>query len=349
MRIGILGTGGVARHAVQLLDGRDLRGVEIVGAATVDPSLIGGDLADVIGASTLSDVPIFGTLDELLAAEPDVIIDASRSFLSQIVDDVVSCVEAGVDFVSSCEELAYPMPERADDWERIDAAARRGGATVLGTGVNPGLIFDQLVLDCAGACWDVRSIWGRRVVDVSGFGEQIHQRLGIGYTAEAFDRGHETGTIAGHVGFPESVSMVVDGLGLQLDEPVTQTFEPYVAQTPAPTSYGEVPTGATEGFLHSAVGRVGGSDFIRFQLLLHLRPKASGFDPGDAIRIEGRHPVNLQIAPGMSALDATAAHVVNSIPIVVRAAPGVWSVSDLPRATAWLGGLEDASVSKVGR
>jgi hypothetical protein len=59
-------------------------------------------------------------------------------------------------------------------------------------------------------------------VDVIGFGENIHLRLGIGYTEDEFARGHEDGTIAGHVGFPESVEMVCERLGLDLDRPVEE-------------------------------------------------------------------------------------------------------------------------------
>lgn len=125
-------------------------------------------------------------------------------------------------------------PEAA---RRIDAAARDGGATVLGTGVNPGFLFDSLLAAASGVCWDITAIRGRRVVDVSDFGEAIHRRLGLGATLERFEAGRSAGAIAGHVGLPESIRMVCERFGVQLDGPVHEGFEPLVAATPAPTRY----------------------------------------------------------------------------------------------------------------
>lgn len=336
--IGMIGSGGVARHAARLLLNHR-HDYELVGVCSADPAAIGGDMAEIAGATSDKPIPVVGALPELLAMSPIAVIDGSRSFLHQITDDVVTCVEAGVNFVSACEELAHREPGRETDWDRIDEAAKRGGASVLGTGVNPGFIFDFLVLAASGLCWDIGSIKGRRVVDVSGFGQDIHRRLGIGYTLDEFNAGHAEGSIAGHVGFPESIRMVVEGLGLRLDGPVTQEFVPYVATDDAPTLYGAVPAGSTEGFLHTARGRANGKEFMTLDLLLHLRPAEAGHEIGDSIDIEGEHPIRIRFRPGNDALYATSAHLVNSIPTVIDAPPGIHPVSQLPPARAWLGGL----------
>ena len=336
--IGMIGSGGVARHAARLLLNHR-HDYELVGVCSADPDVIGGDMAEMAGAPSDKPIPVVGALAELLAMGPVAVIDGSRSFLHQIADDVVACAEAGVNFVSACEELAHRESGREADWDRIDQAAKRGGATVLGTGVNPGFIFDFLVLAASGVCWDIGRINGRRVVDVSGFGRDIHRRLGIGYTLDEFRAGHADGSIAGHVGFPESIRMVVEGLGLSLDGLVTQEFVPYVATDDAPTLYGAVPAGSTEGFLHTARGRVNGEEFMTLDLLLHLRPAEAGHEIGDSIDIEGEHPIRIRFRPGNDALYATSAHLVNSIPTVIDAPPGIRPVSELPAARAWLGGL----------
>jgi len=180
---------------------------------------------------------------------------------------------------------------------------------------------------------------GRRVVDTSGFGENIHLRLGIGYTPEQFEAGHANDSIAGHVGFPESIEMIAEKLGLELDGPVEQSFEPLVAETPAPTRYGAVDAGKTEGFLQRAVGRVGGEERIVIDLVLHLRPEEAGYHPSDTIEIDGVHPVRMTFDPGMDALYATSAQLVNQIPSVLAAEPGLTTVKDLPASSAWLGDL----------
>lgn len=337
-RIGLCGLGSIGKAVARLLiDHRD--GFEIVGAATKEPADIGRPLGEVCGAAKENATVVTDDLSAVLAESPDIVVLATGSFLSETLEDVLACAQGGVDVTSPCEELAFPFNRFPEEAGRIDAAARAGGAAILGTGVNPGFIFDGLLTTATGVAWDIEAIRGRRVVDVSGFGENIHLRLGIGYTQEEFDAGHESGEIAGHVGFPESIEMVCERLGVSLDGPVEESFEPMVAETAAPASYGEVPAGKTEGFVQRAVGTVGGEAWIGFELVLHLRPQEAGFEPADTFEIDGIHPVRMTLSPGMDAIPATSAELVNSIPVVMRSEPGLRSVKDLPISAAWLGGL----------
>jgi 2,4-diaminopentanoate dehydrogenase len=336
LRVGVCGLGSIGAHAARLLlDHR--RGFELVSAVTLEPEMQGRPVHEVVRAANESPVVVGDDLDALLAQAPDVVIYATGSFIADTAQDIVRIVQGGANIVSPCEELAFPFQRFADHARRIDDEARRSAVTVLGTGVNPGFIFDALLAMATGVSWDVRSIRGRRVVDVAGFGENIHRRLGIGFTEAEFEKGHADGTIAGHVGFPESIEMVCERLGLSLDGPVEETFEPLIATTPAPARYGDVAVGRTEGFVQRAVGSVDGAPRVRLELVLHLRPTASGYEVADSLAIDGRHPVNLALKPGMDAILATSAVLVNSIPGVVAAGPGLKSVKDLPPASAWLG------------
>lgn len=340
-RIAICGLGTIGSQVARLLI-EQRKGVEIVGAASKDPSQVGRSLHEALGLDAAGGPIVADSVEAAIADGPEAIVLATGSFLPDVIEDVMVCARAGVNLVSPCEELAYPYrrdPKVAAD---IDAAAREGGATILGTGVNPGFIFDTLVATCSGVCWDISAIRGRRVVDTVGFGQNIHLRLGIGYTEEEFAAGHAEGRIAGHVGFPESIELVCERLGLRLDGPVTEQFEPFIARTPAPTKYGQVDAGRTEGFVQRATGIVGGVEMVRFELLLHLRPREAGYEPADTIEIDGRQPVRLTLTPGMDAVVATSAELVNSLPGVIRAAPGLKTVKDLPAATAWLGELDDS-------
>lgn len=337
LRVAVCGLGSIGAHAARLLlDHR--HGYDLVGAVTLEEEAQGRPLHEVVGAATATAVLVGNDVQTLLDQSPDAVVLATGSFLSGTANDIVRIAESGANLVSPCEELAFPFGRFADHARTIDEAARRGGVTVLGTGVNPGFIFDTLLTTATGVCWDVQVIRGRRVVDVSGFGENIHRRLGIGYTPGEFDSGHADGTIAGHVGFPESIEMVAERIGLALDGPVEEKFEPLIAETAAPTRYGAVDAGRTEGFVQRAIGTVDGAPRIQLELVLHLRPTASGYEPADSIAIEGRHPVNVWLKPGMDAILATSAVLVNSIPGVVAAAPGLKSVKDLPAAAAWLDG-----------
>ena len=336
--VGICGLGSIGSHVAKLLF-EHRRSVEIVAAATKEPEAIGKRLGEVVGAQTHDGPVIVDSLEVMLAEGPDVVLYSTGSFMRDTASDVLAVASAGAHLISPCEELAFPYRRFAEEAARIDAAARENAVTIVGTGVNPGFIFDALLLTATGVCWDVSAIRGRRVVDVVGFGRNIHSRLGIGYTLDEFERGHEDGTIAGHVGFPESIEMVCERLGLVLDDPVTEAFEPLLAETPAPTKYGAVEPGRTEGFVQRAVGKIDGEARIQLELVLHLRPESKGFEPSDSIEIDGIHPVRLTLKPGMDAILATSAQIVNCIPVVLNSAPGLLSVKDLPPTTAWLGDL----------
>ncbi|GAA1620053.1 2,4-diaminopentanoate dehydrogenase [Kribbella sancticallisti] len=334
IKIGLCGLGSIGKAAARLLiDHRS--GFSLVGAITKAPEDIGHTLGEVVGSSRASDIVVGSELDELLALQPDIVVYATGSFLKETADDVIACTSAGVNVVSPCEELAFPFLRDADASARIDAAARSRGVTVLGTGVNPGFIFDTFLIAASGCSWDVESITGRRVVDVAGFGQNIHRRLGIGYTPEEFEAGHRQGTIAGHVGFPESVQLVAERLGLTLDTPVKEVFDPFVAETPVHTTYGDLAAGLTEGFVQRASGTVNGAEMIAFELVLHLRPAEAGMEASDSFTIHGSHPVSVTLRPGMDAIPATSAQLVNSIPGVLNAAAGLKTVKDLPSASAW--------------
>jgi 4-hydroxy-tetrahydrodipicolinate reductase len=341
--VGICGLGSIGTHVARLLlDHR--RGFDIVAAATKEPEAIGRLLGDVVGANVAAGPIVADSLDAVLAEGPGVVVYSTGSFMRETAEDVLAVASAGAHLASPCEELAFPYRRFAEDAARIDAKAREKGVTIVGTGVNPGFIFDALLLTATGVCWDIEAVRGRRVVDVVGFGENIHLRLGIGYTPDDFERGHADGSIAGHVGFPESIEMVCERLGLSLDGPVEETFEPFVAETPAPTKYGQVDRGRTEGFVQRAVGTVGGEARIQLELVLHLRPSSAGFEPSDSIEIDGIHPVRLTLEPGMDAILATSAQLVNCIPVVLNSSPGLLSVKDLPPTTAWLGDLADSVI-----
>lgn len=346
VRVAVCGLGSIGKAAARLLL-QHRRGARVVAAATLTEPDIGRPLGAVLGLppDESDGTPVVvGSAAELLRSGPDVVLLCTGSFLPDVADDVLAIVEAGASVVTPCEELAYPFRRDPGLAAKIDDAAVRRGVTVLGAGVNPGFVFDALLAAASAVSWDVTGVRGRRIVDVAGFGENIHRRLGIGYTPEEFEAGHADGTVAGHVGFPESIELLVERFGLELDGPVREEFVPMVATTGAPTTYGAVPAGRTEGFRQTATGLVGGRELVVLDLVLHLRPQEAGLVPQDAFEIEGLHPVRLQITPGADAIPATSAQLVNSIPGVLRARPGLKTVKDLPPAAAWLGDLRPTTL-----
>ena len=100
-----------------------------------------------------------------------------------------------------------------------------------------------------------------------------------------------------------------------------------------------VPASRTGRESLSVLGRVSGSDFMSLELILHLRPREAGFEAVDTFTIDSGQSIHLTLNPGLDPVPATAAQLVNTIPTVIAAQPGLKTVKDLPPPAAWLGAV----------
>jgi len=296
---------------------------------------VSGNVAEVLGRRP--GIEVLGPFsrsqrEEALRSGADVVVIATTSFLAQVAPDIRAAVEAGSNVITTAEEAAYPWAVDAPLADELDRLARERGVTILGGGLNPGFAFDALVVTAAGAAWDVESIRVARVVDLSGFGETVLRRIGIGYTEEEFEAGTREGQITGHIGFPQSMRVVAGRLGVELER-IERRISPLVAAREFTSRDLPVPPGHTAGFEQHYQGIVAGRPWFEALFTGHLDPTALAKEPRDEIWIEGSTPVHLVADPGFNPQIGSSALVANSLRRVVEAAPGWVTVADLPPAT----------------
>ena len=304
-------------------------GVEIVGAIDVDPQKVGRDLGELLGGSATGVTVSANAAATLGAARPAVVLHATSSALASVAPQLLQIAEAGVNVVSTCEELAYPWTAQPQLAAELDAAARRAGVTLLGTGVNPGYAMDALPLMLTAPCAAVRAVRVLRVVDASRRRGPLQRKVGAGLTAEQFTAGVHAGTIR-HVGLPESLHMLATSLGWQLDRNA-DTIEPMIAEQRITTEFVTVEPGQVAGVRQVARGFVGEREAITLELRMYVGAP----DPQDTIEIDGDPPVRMTVAGGLHGDIATAAIVVNAIASISRAAPGLASMADIPPVHFW--------------
>ena len=172
---------------------------------------LGGAVADILAAcSRYRVVGPFGRSDRAaaLGGGADVVVIATTTLLRDVVDDVEAAVRAGSNVLVSAEEAAFPFMVDEVTATRSDALAVEQGVSVAGVGVNPGLIFDALVLTLLGTVPPGCDLDVRRVVDISGFGSTVLRRIGIGFSADEFAAAVSAERILGHAGFPQSMAIV---------------------------------------------------------------------------------------------------------------------------------------------
>lgn len=297
---------------------------EIVGAIDIDPAKVGRDVGDVLGLDRPLGVRVSDRADDVLRQRADVVIHSTSSYLNRVLDQLYGCIEAGSHVISTCEELAYPFRKYPELSRELDARAHARGVAVIGTGVNPGFVMDKLVLTLSTVCQQIDSVFVSRVVDASHRRLPLQKKIGAGMTPDEFSQAVAAGTIKHH-GLPESAAMIADGLGIRLDD-LRETIEPILAEEDLRTQYLEVKKGFVAGVKQVCRGVSDG----RERIVLDLRMAVGAPHPADAISITGRPNITLQIPGGTHGDLATAAVVVNTIPLIVSARPGLRTVMDLP-------------------
>jgi len=186
----------------------DKKGMKIVGAVDTAKDLIGRDLGQILNMGRNLGVTIVDDGRDLIPrVKPDIAIISTRSSVRDIYSVLTLCIEAGVDVISTCEELSYPYYRYPQLATEIDSLAKQHGVTVLGTGINPGYLMDVLPIILTGACLRVDSIKVTRMMDSSKRRIPFQKKIGPGLTPEQFADMIREKKITGHVGLLESTAM----------------------------------------------------------------------------------------------------------------------------------------------
>ena len=328
----VWGLGSMGSLMARILDGKE--GVEIVGAADSHPEKVGRTLGELFGLKRFSDVVVTDGVAPPLP-EADVALLAVSSFIGGTEGYIRKLVESGTNVITIAEEWTYPWRTAPETAAAIDELAGMRGVTVLGTGINPGFVLDTLIIALTGVCSDVRAVRARRVNDLSPFGPTVMETQGVGRTLVDFDAGRRDGSVVGHIGFVQSVSMIASSLGIPLDE-IRETIEPIVSRTHRKTESVEVLPGRVAGCNHRAEGWSGGIPRIVLEHPQQVRPDLEGVETGDFIEIDGTPDIRMGIVPEIPGGLATAAIAVNMIPEVLKARSGVLTMPELPVPSARL-------------
>ena len=292
--------------------------VRVVGAVDIDPNKIGKDLGEVIGLDRKIGVLVTAELE----GKPEVVCHSTGSRLREVAGQLESLLSRGSHVVSTCEELSFPLD--AEIRERLQHVARAANVALLGTGVNPGFVMDKLPLTITSVCQEVKSVEIVRIQNASTRREPLQRKVGAGMTSDEFRAAVGAGRIK-HMGLKESLILVGNGLGVEFDSVSEEKIEPIVAEREITTKYLKVAPGQVAGVHQTIYGRG------RIDVSLELRMYVGAEDvAADKVIVRGVPDVEMTIKDGVHGDRATAAMVVNSIPRIVQARPGVLTMDDIP-------------------
>jgi hypothetical protein len=292
LRVIAYGLGAIGQAAARVASTRP--GMELV--AVVDPAQTGKEICGLPVQDVLPDV------------EADVVIHCTGSSFAVVYDQLAEIVSAGLSCVTSCEEALFPRYRHAELAEELNNLCVSNSVGVLGTGVNPGFVMDTLPVLLTAVSQSVRSIRVLRVVDAGTRRPALQRKVGAGLTREEFQKLADEGSIR-HVGLPESLAFWAAAIG-RPDDKIEETLEPVMRGDGRVAGVKQVATG--DG------------------LTLELQMFVGAPNPRDEIHIEGEPNLHVVINGGTPGDVATPAILVNMIPRLLEAGPGLHTMATLP-------------------
>lgn len=331
VKVVLFGVGALGSLIAKFLLGKE--GVNIVGAIDIAEDKVGKDLGKVLGLGKMLAVRISMDIDSVLSSEkPDIAIHATTSFLKDTYPQIASIIRHQLNVISTCEELSYPYVTHPHLAEKLHALAKKHSVTVLGTGINPGFLMDILPMTLTTVCQEIQKIQVARTIDAATRRLPFQKKIGAGLTVKEFKRKIETGQITGHVGLQQSIAMIGDGLKWELDKIMVGDVHPVIAEKPVESAVIKVGAGEVAGLRQRAEGLRKNEEII----VLDFQAYIGAEEEYDAVTIEGTPSVKHRIQPCVHGDQGTVAVVVNSIPKVINAPPGLLTMKDLPVPSAAL-------------
>ena len=334
--LGVMGS-GIAKMVLSK------KGFTIVGAIDIDPNKLGKKIYEVLGLEATEDNSciITDNAEEIIKkGYGDVCIIATASSTKAVFPLIKLSAEAGMDIVTTAEEMSYPRALDPGLAYEMDKLAKENGISILGTGVNPGFIMDLVVIMLTGVCDEVDSLEVTRINDLSCFGRTVMEEQGIGLKVSDFVRGVEEDTITGHVGFRQSFGMFEEAFNIKLND-IREVKEPIVTNVPRSTDLVSVEAGDVAGCRHLGYANLGDKTFITMEHPQQIKPELENIETGDYITVNGIPKLEMQIKPEIPGGIATIAICVNMIPLVMNSEPGLKTMLDLPLPRAIIGDVRD--------
>lgn len=335
-------TGHVGRHALRAISNHPA--LELAGVWVSSTDKAGRDAGELCGGERTG---VYATSDAeaLLAAEADcVCYTAATDYRpAEAIADMCRLLASGKNLVtSSFVPLIYPWQVVPTFAAELEAACQQGQSTFYCSGIDPGFSPDALPITLSSLCERIESIRAQEIFNYATYDqpETLFEVMGFGKPPGTPVPLFAPGALS--MAWGASVRMVADALGVQLDR-IEQRHELEVAPEDFAISCGTVVQGTVAALRFEVMGIVGGVPRIVVEHVTRLRDDLApawprGVGPGTyRVTIEGMPSLRCDLQVGFHSTDhnidgcvATAMRLVNAIPAVCAASPGVKSFLDLP-------------------
>lgn len=341
IRVVVWGTGEVGSRALRaIIERPDL---ELVGVWVHSPEKVGTDAGVLAGRARIG-LAATGDADALIALAPDCICYTAYgpSGDAVAVPEYIRFLEAGINVVTvSTPALVYPPAFHPESRQQLSEAAERGGASLYASGIEPGFAADQFVLTLMTMSSTVRSVRVQELFTYSEYPVEFVMRevFGFGHPLDHTPIMATANVQRGAWGPP--VRMIADAMGVELDE-IRETYDRVLTPRRLEVACGVIEAGTVGAVRFETIGVVDGRDAI---VIEHVNRMAFDIAPEwPTARRDGTYRVTIDGDPEMECeltvgtpdtfssegMLATTMRIVNAIPAVCDAPPGLVSSLDLP-------------------
>ncbi|ORB29045.1 NAD(P)H-dependent amine dehydrogenase family protein [Mycolicibacterium parafortuitum] len=348
IKVAAIGTGNVGGHALaQLIT--DPR-FELTAVWVSSEPKAGKDAAELAGLQKSTGIRATTDLDEVLATGPQcaVYTALADNRLPDALEDYRRILAAGINVVgSSAVFLQHPWQVLPDDMiAPIEDAAKAGNASIFVNGIDPGFANDLLPMALAGTCQSIQQIRCMEIINYDTYDSAavMFDVMGFGGSLDETPMLLQPGVLS--LAWGSVVRQLAAGLGIELDE-VNETH----VRVPAPETFdiaaGRIEEGTTAAIRFEVRGIKDGNVAVVLEHVTRLRddlcpdwPQPAQHGGSYRIEITGEPSYALDLCLSSpngdhnhAGLVATAARVVNAIPAVIDAPPGIVTARKLPPIT----------------
>lgn len=341
VKVAIWGFGAMGSGMAKMILNK--KGFDIVGVTDLYEGWTGKSIFDILELENTQshDVLVETSIERVLVEEkPDLVLLATDSFTRKAFDKIKYIVEHKVNVISTAEEMAYPAAKEPELTEELNRLAKENGVSILGTGVNPGMMMDLLAICMTGVMSDVEDMEISRINSLSPFGPTVMEEQGVGLALDDFNKKLANDELAGHVGFVESTHMIAKALGLEVTD-FNQSMVPIVTNVDRKSPYGFAKAGDVAGVDMRSFATLSNHTKIDMVHPQQIEPELEGTHTGDYVKIKGTPEINLSNTPEVEGGIGTIAICVNMIPQVINAKPGLKTMIDLPVPRAIMGDVRN--------
>jgi hypothetical protein len=348
IRVAHVGTGNVGRLALAGLIANPE--FELTTVCVSSDAKLGRDAGELAGLGISTGVTATTDLQAVLAAQPDCVVYCAMgdTRLPDAMTDCQRLLAAGINVVGSAPGvLQYPWGVIPDKYiARVEDAARQGNSSIFINGVDPGFVNDLIPFAFAGTCTSLEQIRCMEIADYATYdgSEVMFDVMGFGKPLDDVPMLLLPGVLS--VAWGAAIRQLAAGLGIEIQE-ITESY----LREPAPEAFdvaaGHIPKGGVAALQFEIRGMVNGHPAIVIEHITRLRedlrpewPQPA--QPGGSYRVEitGEPSYTVDICPSSrkgdhnhAAIVAAAGRIINAIPAVVAAAPGIRTTLDLPLVT----------------